>query len=68
MLSNFGLDKYLWENALRAPCYLINHSPTTTLDGGIPKEVWTTEKVSYSHLKIFGCEAFVHNSKESIMK
>ena len=30
------------------------------MDGGIPEEVWTGKKVNYSHLKIFGCEAFVH--------
>ena len=39
-------------------------SPTTALDGGIPEEVWTEKKVNYSHLKIFGCEAFVHIPKE----
>jgi hypothetical protein len=34
------------------------------LDGGILEEVWTGKKVNYSHLKIFGCEAFVHIPKE----
>ena len=49
-------------------CYLINQSPTTTLDGGIPEEVWTDKNLNYSHLKIFGCEAFVHIPKENRTK
>jgi len=43
----------------------INRSPTTTLDGGIPEEVWIGKRVNYSHLKLFGCEAFVHIPKEN---
>jgi hypothetical protein len=54
--------------AVKTTCYLINRSPTTTLDGGIPKEVWTGKRVNYSHLKVFGCEAFVHIPKENRTK
>ena len=68
MLSNFGLEKHFWAEAVRIACYLINRSLTTALDGGIPEEVWTGKKVNYSHLKIFGCEAFVHIGKEKITK
>ena len=64
MLSNSGLEKHFWAEAVRTACYLINRSPTTALDGGIPEEVWTGKKVNYSHLKVFGCEAFVHIPKE----
>ena len=65
MLSNSRLKKHFWVEAIRTTCYLINQSPTTTLDKGIPKEVWMGKKVNYSHLKIFVCEAFVHISKEN---
>jgi hypothetical protein len=68
MLSNFGLKKHFWAEAVKTVCYLINPSPTTTLDGGIPEEVCTSKKVNYSHLKVFGCEAFVHITKENITK
>lgn len=53
---------------MRTTCYLINRSPTTTLDGDISKEVWIAMKVNYSHLKIFGCEVFVHIPKENRTK
>ena len=68
MLSNSGLEKHFWAKVVRTACYLIKRSPTTTLDGGIPEEVWTGKKVNYSHLKIFGCEAFVHIPKEHRIK
>ena len=68
MLSNSGLEKHFWAEAVRIACYLINRSPTTALDGGIPEEVWIGNKVNYSHLKIFGCEAFVHIPKENRTK
>jgi transposase InsO family protein len=68
MLSNSGLEKNFWAEAVRTTCYLINRSPTTALDGGIPEEVWTGKNLNYSHLKIFGCEAFVHIPKENRTK
>jgi len=68
MLSNSGLDKHFWAEAVRTTCNLINRSPSTVLDGGIPEEVWTGKKLNYSHLKIFGCEAFIHIPKENRTK
>ena len=68
MLFNFGLKKNFWAKAVRTTCYLLNRSPTTTLDGSIPEEIWIGKKLNYSHLKIFGCEAFVHIPKENRTK
>ena len=68
MLSNFGLEKNFWAEAVKTACCLINRSPTTTLDCGIPGEVWTGKNLNYSHLKMFGCEAFVHIPKENRAK
>jgi len=68
MLTNSGLEKNFWAEAVKTTCYLINRSPTTTLDCGIPEEVWTGKNLNYSHLKIFGCEAFINISKENRTK
>jgi hypothetical protein len=68
MLSNFGLEKHFGAETVKTTCCLINRSPTTTLGGGIPKEVWTSKRVNDSHLKLFGCEAFVHIPKENRTK
>jgi hypothetical protein len=34
------------------------------LDFGILKEEWLGKKISYSHIRVFGCEAYVHVPKE----
>lgn len=68
MLSNSGLEKYFWAKSIRTTCYLINQSPTIYLDGSIPEEVWVGKKVTYSHLKIFECETFVHIPKDNRTK
>ena len=49
-------------------CYLINRSSPIPLDFDISKRVWTRKDVSYSHLKVFGCKAFVHVPKEQRSK
>ena len=42
--------------------YLINHGPSVPLNFGIPEEVWSGKNVNLSHLRVFGCVAYVHIS------
>ena len=49
-------------------CYLINRSLLVPLDFDIPERVWIGKDVSYSHLKVFECKAFVHVPKEQRSK
>ena len=48
--------------------HLINRSPKSTLDGGVLEEAWTRKKPSYDHLRVFGCEAYVHVPREKHSK
>ena len=57
----FPLQFYV--DAVDIVVFLINRGPSSSLDGGIPEEAWTSKKVNYSFLKTFGCEAFVHINK-----
>ena len=59
-----GFPLKMWEEAINTIVYLINKGPSTALGCGIPKEGWTSKKVSYSFLKNFGCEAFSHIDSE----
>jgi hypothetical protein len=49
-------------------CYLVNRSPSSALDDKTPQEVWTGKEPSLTHLKVFGCDAYVHVPKESRSK
>jgi hypothetical protein len=65
MLSGDGLGKEFWEEVVGTACYLVNKSPSSVLDEKTPQEVWTGKKPSLTHLKVFGCEAYVHVPKEN---
>jgi hypothetical protein len=54
--------------AVGSACYLVNISPSSTLDDKTPQEVWTGKKPSLTHLKVFGCDAYVHVPKENMSK
>jgi hypothetical protein len=45
----------------------INH-PHQHLDDKTPHEVWTGKKPSLTHLRVFGCDAYVHVPKENRSK
>ena len=68
MLRMANLPKSVWGKVVVTTCYLINRSPSVPLDFDIPEKVWTGKDVSYSHLKVFGCKAFVHVPKEQRSK
>eukprot|EP00253_Pinus_taeda_P002828 PITA_02828 len=63
MLSGAGLGQEFWEEAVDTACYLVNKSPSSTLEDKTPQEVWTGKKPSLSHLRVFGCDAYVHVPK-----
>ena len=54
------LPKHYWGEALSTAVYLINLSPSYPLQGDVPNKVYYDKDVSYEHLKVFGCKAFVH--------
>ena len=68
MLSHAKLSKSFWAEALVTAVYLINLSPSNPLDGDVPQKVWTGKDVSYKHLRVFGCRAFVHIPRDERSK
>jgi hypothetical protein len=38
------------------------------LDDKTPHEVWTSKKPSLEHLRVFGCDSYVHVPKENRSK
>jgi hypothetical protein len=68
MLSGVGLGQEFWAEAVGTACYLVNRSPSSVLGDKTPQEVWTGKEPSLTHLKVFGCDAYVHVPKENMSK
>ncbi len=65
MLHASGLPhSQFWSYAVHAAVYLRNRSPTRALDNITPHEAWRGEKPTLSHLRVFGCKAYMHINKE----
>jgi len=68
LLSHAKLHKNFWGEALMTAVYLINLSPCYPLQGDVPNRIWYNKEVSYDHLKVFGCKAFVHIPQDERLK
>jgi hypothetical protein len=49
-------------------CYLVNRWPSLMLDDKTPHEVLYGKKSSLQHLRVFGCDAYLHVPKENRSK
>ena len=63
MLHAAGLPLGFWEYAVTAAVYLRNRSPTKALTDATPYEAWRGDKPDLSHLRVFGCRAYMHVDK-----
>eukprot|EP00253_Pinus_taeda_P016201 PITA_16201 len=68
MLNGVGLGQEFWAEMVETACYLVNRSPSSALEDKTPQAVWTGKKPSLSHLRVFGCDAYVHVPKEKRTK
>jgi transposase InsO family protein len=68
MLKHKSMKNHFWAEAVSTAVYLKNRSPTKALDNKTPQEVWSGQRPSISHLKIFGCIAYMHIPKEKRSK
>ncbi|GAA0182094.1 hypothetical protein LIER_30321 [Lithospermum erythrorhizon] len=60
MLSNTGLDRKFWAEAISTACYLINRGPYTCINLKTPYELWSGKSADYSSLRAFGCTVYYH--------
>ena len=66
MLLEARLPQSSWAEAVNTAVYLHSRSPTRSLDNMTPYEAWNGVKPDLSHIKVFGCDAylFVPNEKQ----
>ncbi|KAF8784634.1 Retrovirus-related Pol polyprotein like [Argiope bruennichi] len=68
MLADAHLDRKYWAEASQTANHCKNVSPTVSVAGMTPYEKWSGDKPNLEYLRVFGCRAFVHISKENRTK
>ena len=64
MLIDANLSQKFWAESLSTAVYLKNRSPIKAVEGATPTEAWTKRKPNVDHLRVFGCDAYAHISKD----
>jgi hypothetical protein len=59
LLKQRGMLAEFWREAVVTAVYLQNRLTTKSLAGLMPYEAWHSRKLAVSHLRVFGCRAFV---------
>lgn len=67
ILVDASLNETFWAGAAFTVVHLIKRVPCLE-KSAISPEVWTNSKPDLSHLRVFGCKALVHVSKEKRTK
>lgn len=68
MLSGASIEQNFWAEVVATTYYMINMSPTTTLVDKTPMEAWSGHKPSLRCLRVVGCKAYGHVTKEKKTK
>ena len=67
MLSNAGLSKNFWAEALVYACYLVNRLPSSAIGGKTPLKVWSGKaSQDYNSLRVFGCSGHYHVKEDKL--
>lgn len=64
ILNEKKIPGYFWTKAVATTMYIVNRTPTAAVHGMSSDEKYIGRKPYISHLKIFGCIAYVHVSDD----
>ena len=64
MRHHAGLSNSFWIYAVKAKLHMYNVTPIKHTEYKTPKELWSGQKLNISHLRVFGCLAWVHILKK----
>ncbi|RVW62457.1 Retrovirus-related Pol polyprotein from transposon TNT 1-94 [Vitis vinifera] len=62
------LPRSFWGEALNTVVHVLNLTPCVPLEFDVPDRIWSNNEISYDHLRVFGCKAFVHIPKDERSK
>jgi len=67
MLSNDGLSKNFWAEALAYTCYLVNRLPSSAIGGKTFLKVWSGKAAQdYNLLRVFRCPTYYHVKEDML--
>ena len=55
-----GLSNGFWKHSVRTAVHIYNVTPISKAEFLTPKEMWSGSKPDISHLRTFGCAAYIH--------
>ena len=58
MMGKVDLPKSFWGNALETAVYILKRVPSKSVEV-TSSEIWTNKKAYLSHMKVWGCPAYV---------
>ncbi|KAI5677420.1 hypothetical protein M9H77_08370 [Catharanthus roseus] len=61
---SLGVPKPFWGEAVSITVYLINRSPSTTVNFRTLIELWCGKPPNLSNLRVFGCAVFAHQKED----
>ena len=64
MLAEANLPSQFWFHCLMSVIHVVNRCPTSALSGKTPHEAWYNKKPDVSHIRVWGCLAYVHIQKD----
>lgn len=68
MLKAARIPTHFWGEAVVVAVYVLNRSPTKSLDRVMPYEAWHGRRPSVEHLRVFGCIGHVKTFKPNLHK
>jgi hypothetical protein len=60
LMADKSMPHHYWAEAIATAVYIMNKTPIVTMHGMTPEEKYSGRKPDLSHLKVFGCIAYVH--------
>lgn len=68
MLKAKVLPNWFCGEAVLTAVYVLNRSPTKSVEGMTPFEAWYGKKPGVHHLRMFGCIVYVKNTTPHLKK
>ncbi|WVZ62952.1 hypothetical protein U9M48_012640 [Paspalum notatum var. saurae] len=68
MLKAKGMPAAFWGEAVSIAVYILNRSPTKSLENKTPFEAWHGRKLDVAHLRTFGCIGHVKVTRPNLAK